>query len=362
MKKFLLTLLALVWVSAAAFAGEYTIQFKGNGTSDSSTAFSQTKSISTFVESGAEYLSTIKSVSKVYQAKEGYGMKFSSASAPGNITFALTTDGCKKISKIVATLAAYNNAGDLAAAAMAINGVSQDVRDADLLEYTFEYPEAAEVTTLELVATKRVYVQKLVVTYEEEQTGPTEYVTFPADIVSSNADANRYTSTLTLTVNGAAQTISNLQSSSDKHIYKDATAQSATFAPGDVVTIQSDFKGSWMHGYLWIDYNQDFQFTADVDANDIPTATSELVGYTNYNANPDGGGYWHNSAGTRLTGGGDGCANQPFTFTIPADLAPGTIAHVLSWTTTSLIPLPILTVQKTKFRKTVVSLPILLFM
>lgn len=228
MKKFLLTLLALVWVSAAAFAGEYTIQFKGNGTSDSSTAFSQTKSISTFVESGAEYLSTIKSVSKVYQAKEGYGMKFSSASAPGNITFALTTDGCKKISKIVATLAAYNNAGDLAAAAMAINGVSQDVRDADLLEYTFEYPEAAEVTTLEFVATKRVYVQKLVVTYEEEQTGPT-YETYPADINSTHSE--RYTTKLTFDCGGATQEVTDLQTGLRQPVYQDAVAQVVTFMP-----------------------------------------------------------------------------------------------------------------------------------
>ena len=46
MKKFLLTLLALVWVSAAAFAGEYTIQFKGTGTtSDSSQSYSESTSV-----------------------------------------------------------------------------------------------------------------------------------------------------------------------------------------------------------------------------------------------------------------------------------------------------------------------------
>ena len=327
MKKFLLTLLALVWVSAAAFAGEYTIQFVGNGTDkDNTSAFTSAKPIADIVDVGAEYLTSVKSVIRAYQGKDGYGLKFSSGSGNGSLVLSLSADGAKKITKIVATAASWTGTtGNVDESTLSINGSDAIAMDGgDLKEYTFNYTNVTEdATTLEINAVKRLYVQKLVVTYEEEQTGPTEYVTFPADIVSSNADANRYTSTLTLTVNGAAQTISNLQSSSDKHIYKDATAQSATFAPGDVVTIQSDFKGSWMHGYLWIDYNQDFQFTADVDANDIPTATSELVGYTNYNANPDGGGYWHNSAGTRLTGGGDGCANQPFTFTIPADLAPG---------------------------------------
>ena len=63
-------------------------------------------------------------------------------------------------------------------------------------------------------------------------------------------------------------------------------------APGEQVTVQCDYKGSWMHSFFYLDKNQDGKF------ND----SDELMTYRNSNS-------------------GDYGAQQ--TFTIPADLAPG---------------------------------------
>jgi|GEM_PF-2257313 hypothetical protein len=671
MKKFLLSLLALVWVSAAAFAGEYTIQFKSTGGSDSNASFDTATSIENVVESGTEYLSSISAVDKAYQGKDGYGMKLSSSSVSGTITFALSDAGKKKITKIVATLACFSNNKDLAEAALSINGVSQDVRDANLLEYTFDYPEATLAETLKFDATKRVYVQKLVVTYEDETpeqpqpsvveytaptgqtyannylevvsttgantdihkewyshpgtiynvlenqvaaapgqeftlnlnaysagpansttayedirfceayifvdwygtgefthlktygnhspsgntphtnmhiygnyddvmviahaltvpadvtegtaarirviyqnawtnlgngndpnatnldkgiaydivvnveapaptmytvtitepedgalevlangtainsgdqveagteltftatpaegyeftglyindvvesindpytvngdvnilatfsskyydvtyttpengtltvlcdgvdvpsgdrlahgsvltitatpnegyelaaitvndvalegntytltenaaiaatfnevvTGPT-YETYPADRKSTHGE--RYTTKLTFTCGETTQEVTDLQTGLRQAIYQDAVAQVVTFDAGSTVTITPDFHGVWMHSYLWIDYNNDGTFTAELDENDMPTATSELVGFGNYNSNPDDSSKsWHSSNGDVWPDGGSngvGNANTPFSFTIPANLADG---------------------------------------
>lgn len=148
------------------------------------------------------------------------------------------------------------------------------------------------------------------------------YETFPADI--SSTYPNRYTSDISLTCEGETQQITNLQRYQKDYVYKDATNQIASFYAGKTVTVTANYNGSWMHGYLWIDYNKDYQFTPDMNANDIPTETSELVGFTNFNRNESG--TWHASDGTKYSDGGSngaGNADKPITFTLPADLAPG---------------------------------------
>lgn len=89
------------------------------------------------------------------------------------------------------------------------------------------------------------------------------------------------------------------------------------------MNVTANYVGSWMHGYLWIDYNQDYQFSYELNSSDLPTASSELVGFSNYNSNPDGGGTWHNSNGTTLSNGGSGTPNAGFSFVVPEDLPAG---------------------------------------
>lgn len=573
MKKLLLFVLSMLFVTSSAFAGEYTLTFKDNGgTSDNTAAFNTSKDITLVVEE-SNYVTRISAVNNVYSAKQGYGLKFSSGSKNGSLTFALSTDGAKKITKIVATACAYGRD----ASKISINGADAQDLTTDFDDYTFTFAPTENTTTLKIDATKRMYLTKLVVTYDGgEVSGPAspvvkmganntveisaadgaqiyyttngddptaetgtlytgaftisnatvvkaiavvdgksssvatfnaylntlssleelidlgdlthsltvqapmtivyhngrymyvaqdniflllygvssddtytngaqldavtgsytlykdvipemtnvtlgnvteggtpvdptaitiaevnsygtalmnyfvklegvaidltntkltqdgnelvyynqfgltlpeatdgktynvegfmsyhngniqiniinvteveipagEYETYPADNVINRTDT-RYTSNIVLTSDGKEQTISDLQSASEKHIYRDATAQIAELAPGATVNVTANYVGSWMHGYLWIDYNQDYQFSYELNSSDLPTASSELVGFSNYNSNPDGGGTWHNSNGTTLSNGGSGTPNAGFSFVVPEDLPAG---------------------------------------
>lgn len=573
MKKLLLFVLSMLFVTSSAFAGEYTLTFKDNGgTSDNTSAFTSSKDITLVVEE-SNYVTKISAVNNVYSAKQGYGLKFSSGSKNGSLTFALSTDGAKKITKIVATACAYGSD----ASKISINGADAQDLTTDFADYTFTFAPTENTTTLKIDATKRMYLTKLVVTYDGgEVSGPAspvvkmganntveisaadgaqiyyttngddptaetgtlytgaftisnatvvkaiavvdgksssvatfnaylntlssleelidlgdlthsltvqapmtivyhngrymyvaqdniflllygvssddtytngaqldavtgsytlykdvipemtnvtlgnvteggtpvdptaitiaevnsygtalmnyfvklegvainltntkltqdgnelvyynqfgltlpeatdgktynvegfmsyhngniqiniinvteveipagEYETYPADNVINRTDT-RYTSNIVLTSDGKEQTISDLQSASEKHIYRDATAQIAELAPGATVNVTANYVGSWMHGYLWIDYNQDYQFSYELNSSDLPTASSELVGFSNYNSNPDGGGTWHNSNGTTLSNDGSGTPNAGFSFVVPEDLPAG---------------------------------------
>lgn len=573
MKKLLLFVLSMLFVTSSAFAGEYTLTFKDNGgTSDNTNAFTSSKDITLVVEE-SNYVTKISAVNNVYSAKQGYGLKFSSGSKNGSLTFALSTDGAKKITKIVATACAYGSD----ASKISINGADAQDLTTDFADYTFTFAPTENTTTLKIDATKRMYLTKLVVTYDGgEVSGPAspvvkmganntveisaadgaqiyyttngddptaengtlytaaftisnatvvkaiavvdgksssvatfnaylntlfsleelidlgdlthsltvqapmtivyhngrymyvaqdniflllygvssddtytngaqldavtgsytlykdvipemtnvtlgnvtldgtpveaatttiaevntygtalmnyfvklegvaidltntkltqdgnelvyynqfgltlpeatdgktynvegfmsyhngniqiniinvteveipagEYETYPADNVINRTDT-RYTSNIVLTSDGKEQTISDLQSESETHIYRDATAQVAEFAPGSTVKVTANYVGSWMHGYLWIDYNKDYQFTYELDSNNLPTASSELVGFSNYSTNPNNSGTWHNSNGNTTSGGGGGTPNAGFSFVVPEDLPAG---------------------------------------
>lgn len=574
MKKLLLFVLSMLFVTSSAFAGEYTLTFKDNGgTSDNTAAFNTSKDITLVVEE-SNYVTKISAVNNVYSAKQGYGLKFSSGSKNGSLTFALSTDGAKKITKIVATACAYGSD----ASKISINGADAQDLTTDFADYTFTFAPTENTTTLKIDATKRMYLTKLVVTYDDggEVSGPAspvvkmganntveisaadgaqiyyttngddptaetgtlytgaftisnatvvkaiavvdgksssvatfnaylntlssleelidlgdfthtltvqaqmtivyhngrymyvsqdnsflllygvssddtyangaqldavtgsytlykdvipemtnvtlgnvteggtpvdptaitiaevnsygtalmnyfvklegvainltntkltqdgneltyynqfgltlpeatdgktynvegfmsyhngniqlniinvteveipagEYETYPADNVINRTDT-RYTSNIVLTSDGKEQTISDLQSESETHIYRDATAQVAEFAPGSTVKVTANYVGSWMHGYLWIDYNKDYQFTYELDSNNLPTASSELVGFSNYSTNPNNSGTWHNSNGNTTSGGGGGTPNAGFSFVVPEDLPAG---------------------------------------
>mgnify|MGYP000746695739 FL=1 len=169
MKKLLLFVLSMLFVTSSAFAGEYTLTFKDNdGTSDNTAAFTSSKDITLVVEE-SNYVTKISAVNNVYSAKQGYGLKFSSGSKNGSLTFALSTDGAKKITKIVATACAYGSD----ASKISINGADAQDLTTDFADYTFTFAPTENTTTLKIDATKRMYLTKLVVTYDGgEVSGP----------------------------------------------------------------------------------------------------------------------------------------------------------------------------------------------
>ena len=163
----------MICLTAVSFAAEqtHTVIFKsGDGTSDSSTERTERSALNTVIDQDDDNcISGIKSASKVYNARSGYGLKFGSSKAKGSIEFNLSTP--LKITKIEAQIARY---GATEGTAVTINNVSIDFKaDVDALtfaDYTFEYPEAAEVETISIAtATKRAYVKQLVITYDDGQ-------------------------------------------------------------------------------------------------------------------------------------------------------------------------------------------------
>lgn len=253
-----------------------------------------------------------------------------------NVTLGNVTEGGTPVDPTAITIAEVNTYGTaLMNYFVKLEGVAIDLtntkltQDGNELVYYNQFgltlPEATDGKTYNVEGFMSYHngnIQINIINVTEVEIPAGEYETYPADNVINRTDT-RYTSNIVLTSDGKEQTISDLQSASEKHIYRDATAQIAELAPGATVNVTANYVGSWMHGYLWIDYNQDYQFSYELNSSDLPTASSELVGFSNYNSNPDGGGTWHNSNGTTLSNGGSGTPNAGFSFVVPEDLPAG---------------------------------------
>lgn len=66
------------------------------------------------------------------------------------------------------------------------------------------------------------------------------------------------------------------------YVYRSLLNKEASVVPGDEVTLTTDYTGSSMHSYLYVDLNQDGQFDAELAASGKPTINSELVSYSYY--------------------------------------------------------------------------------
>lgn len=253
-----------------------------------------------------------------------------------NVTLGNVTEGGTPVDPTAITIAEVNSYGTaLMNYFVKLEGVAIDLtntkltQDGNELVYYNQFgltlPEATDGKTYNVEGFMSYHngnIQINIINVTEVEIPAGEYETYPADNVINRTDT-RYTSNIVLTSDGKEQTISDLQSASEKHIYRDATAQIAELAPGATVNVTANYVGSWMHGYLWIDYNQDYQFSYELNSSDLPTASSELVGFSNYNSNPDGGGTWHNSNGNPTYGGDGGTPNAGFSFVVPEDLPAG---------------------------------------
>lgn len=186
MKKLLLSLLCVLTFGCVVQAAEqsYTITFMTN-TSDNSTALTTSSATSAYVESGSEYIGSIKEVSKVYP-KSINGMKFSSSSANGNITWTMSDAGKVAVSRVVVTACKYKtDAGQLA-----VNNSAAIAVDTDLKDYTFSITDT-KLAELTLHATKRIYVKSVTVYYEAaEDKVATPTFSVPAGEFSEAFDLN----------------------------------------------------------------------------------------------------------------------------------------------------------------------------
>ena len=148
--------------------------------------------------------------------------------------------------------------------------------------------------------------------YDQPEEPKEDYaINFEKD--AKQTHASRYSTSVSLTVNGQAQTI---EFGKTMNGYEDLTAQSFTVTPGAEVTPAIGYVGEWMHGYVYVDLNNDKQFSFNADSDD-QTGT-EVVSYSFYSASNGSTGL--NSKGETVS---NNCNVNPLpSFTAPT--TPGT--------------------------------------
>lgn len=157
--------------------------------------------------------------------------------------------------------------------------------------------------------------------YDQPEEPKEDYaINFEKD--AKQTHSSRYSTSVSLTVNGQAQTI---EFGKTMNGYEDLTAQSFTVTPGAEVTPAIGYVGEWMHGYVYVDLNNDKQFSFNADSDD-QTGT-EVVSYSFYSASNGSTGL--NSKGETVS---NNCNVNPLpSFTAPAEEGTYRIRFKVDW-------------------------------
>ncbi len=157
--------------------------------------------------------------------------------------------------------------------------------------------------------------------YDQPEEPKEDYaINFEND--AKQTHSSRYSTSVSLTVNGKEQTI---EFGKTMNGYEDLTAQSFTVTPGAEVTPAIGYVGEWMHGYVYVDLNNDKQFSFNADSDD-QTGT-EVVSYSFYSASNGSTGL--NSKGETVS---NNCNVNPLpSFTAPAEEGTYRIRFKVDW-------------------------------
>ena len=91
--------------------------------------------------------------------------------------------------------------------------------------------------------------------------------------------------------------------------------------PGETLNPAVQYKGIWMHSYVYLDLNNNGRFEPKVEGGKIvPNAGNELLAYSFLGGEDENSGF--NSAGTEISGNGRNTLVMP-EFTLPSDLQHG---------------------------------------
>lgn len=157
--------------------------------------------------------------------------------------------------------------------------------------------------------------------YEQPEEPKEDYaINFEKD--AKQTHSSRYSTSVSLTVNGQEQTI---EFGKTMNGYEDLTAQTFTVTPGAEVTPAIGYVGEWMHGYVYVDLDNDKQFSFNADSDD-QTGT-EVVSYSFYSASNGSTGL--NSKGETVS---NNCNVNPLpSFTAPAEEGTYRIRFKVDW-------------------------------
>ena len=151
-------------------------------------------------------------------------------------------------------------------------------------------------------------------------------INFPRTQVRTRTD--RTLSSVSLTAEGEAEQTLTVDST---HPYNDLTEDAGsllTVPAGATLTTTFNYNGSWMHGYVYIDLENDKQFSF-TEGSTTQTGT-DLQAFSFYSGSfsDDSAGY--NSLGTRITGDSRNVLNPP-TFQAPATPGEYRIRFKVDW-------------------------------
>ncbi len=132
-------------------------------------------------------------------------------------------------------------------------------------------------------------------------------------------------------VDGDVQ-ISGFDTWSTHKVYSDLTEQVVKATAGANMSIKANSTKTveWSHGYIYIDFNNDGEFTVNVDTETgLINEGSELLSYSYYGVNDDVDNWGFDSTGQRHEGAGSNRGKSILdegripAFSLPADLADG---------------------------------------
>ena len=118
----------------------------------------------------------------------------------------------------------------------------------------------------------------------ESSTGVTRAETMSCTYSGNSSHSERYLSSISVSCNDDSSTAlaaTTIQSGTKKAIYWDLRGTSIVVAPGKTYTLNANWNGSWMMGYLFIDWNNDGDFT-DTDEYVAYDATEDGTFQTAY--------------------------------------------------------------------------------
>lgn len=142
----------------------------------------------------------------------------------------------------------------------------------------------------------------------------------------TTSQTRHYVNNVTLTDGTNTAVVSGGAKSGTRSQYVDQTSTILTSTPGSTINVTASAAGSWMHYYLYIDFDRDGVF--DVDPS-MTTLNGDLVSHTGYNISPNNkSGNEFDTADPKTCSDGYTLNNdQPWahipSFTLPADMKPG---------------------------------------
>ena len=133
------------------------------------------------------------------------------------------------------------------------------------------------------------------------------------DANTSHSRTDRSLNAVKFTGNMGGKLSATAPTTGSKYIYRQMTDSVGFAVPGEIITPTINYVGTWMHGYVYLDFMNDGKFDLSLNANGTPAAGSDVVSYSYYSDK--------NSKGVTPSNQNPGW--NPPTFTIPSAMQPG---------------------------------------